>query len=93
MNVIPLRDLAYAQSRRPIPWFEQWVHGLQQALPWIAFAALVLLHWPQAAFEATPSLSERLLAALPAERGRSNVVPMPVSRTEDREQEPVRAYG
>jgi hypothetical protein len=43
-----LRDLAYAQSRRPIPWFEQWVHGLQQALPWIAFAALVLLHWPQA---------------------------------------------
>ena len=45
------------------------------------------------AFEATPSLSERLLAALPAERGRSNVVPMPVSRTEDREQEPVRAYG
>jgi hypothetical protein len=45
------------------------------------------------AFEATPSLSERLLAALPAERGRSNVVPMPVSRTEDGEQEPMRAFG
>ena len=43
-----LRDLSYAQSRRRIPWFEQWVHGLQQAVPWVAFAALVLLHWPQA---------------------------------------------
>ncbi len=31
------------------------------------------------AFEATPSLRERLLAALPAARGRSNVVPAPVS--------------
>jgi hypothetical protein len=45
------------------------------------------------AFEATPSLRERLLAALPAERGRSNVVPMPVSRHDDDEREPVRAYG
>ena len=42
-----MRDLAYAQSQRDIPWFEQWVHGLQQALPWVAFAALALLHWPQ----------------------------------------------
>jgi hypothetical protein len=31
------------------------------------------------AFEATPSLRERLLAALPADRGSSNVVPAPVS--------------
>lgn len=31
------------------------------------------------AFEATPSLRERLLAALPATRGRSNVVPASVS--------------
>jgi len=38
------------------------------------------------AFEATPSLSQRLLAALPAERGRSNVVPMPVSRYEQGEE-------
>jgi hypothetical protein len=45
------------------------------------------------AFEATPSLRERLLAALPKERGRSNVVPMPVSRHEDDENEPMRAFG
>ena len=32
------------------------------------------------AFEATPSLRERLLAALPKERGRSVVVAAPVSR-------------
>jgi hypothetical protein len=32
------------------------------------------------AFEATPSLRERLLAALPKERGGSIVVPAPVSR-------------
>ena len=43
------------------------------------------------AFEATPSLRERLLATLPKERGRSNVVALPVSR--DDEREPLRAYG
>jgi hypothetical protein len=45
------------------------------------------------AFEATPSLRERLLAALPKERGRTNVVPMPASHDEVDEREPVRAYG
>jgi len=45
------------------------------------------------AFETTPSLRERLLAALPAERGRSNVVPMPLSRHGYDEREPVRVFG
>jgi hypothetical protein len=45
------------------------------------------------AFEATPSLRDRLLATLPKERGRSNVVAMPVSRDEQDEREPLRAYG
>jgi hypothetical protein len=45
------------------------------------------------AFEATPSLRERLLATLPKDRGRSNVVQMPVSRDERDEREPLRAYG
>jgi hypothetical protein len=35
------------------------------------------------AFEAMPSLRQRLLAALPAYRGRSKVVTAPVSRDED----------
>jgi hypothetical protein len=47
-EVTMVRDLAYAQSQRRIPWYEQWVHGVQQALPWIAFGILVVLHWPQA---------------------------------------------
>ena len=45
------------------------------------------------AFEATPSLRERLLAALPKDRGSSNVVQLPVSRDEQDEREPLRAYG
>jgi hypothetical protein len=51
------------------------------------------------AFEATPSLRHRLLAALPKERGRSNMVPLPAARIEDAEREPVaewepvRAHG
>jgi hypothetical protein len=45
------------------------------------------------AFETTPSLRERLLAALPAERGRSNVVPMPVASHDYDESAPMRAYG
>jgi hypothetical protein len=45
------------------------------------------------AFESTPSLRERLLAAFPAERGRSNVVPMPVPSHDYDESEPMRAFG
>ena len=46
------------------------------------------------AFEATPSLRERLLDALPNERGGSNVVPMPVvSHHGYDEREPMRAFG
>lgn len=42
------------------------------------------------AFEAMPSLRDRLLAALPADRGRSNVVPAPVSADGRGEDESVR---
>ena len=45
------------------------------------------------AFETTPSLRERLLAALPSERGRSNVVAMPVTSHDYDESEPMRAFG
>jgi hypothetical protein len=41
-------DLAYAESRRRIPWYEQWVHGLQQALPWTGLLLLMLAGAPQA---------------------------------------------
>lgn len=41
-------DLSYAASRRRIPVPEQWVHGLQQAIPWVALAAVMLLHPDQA---------------------------------------------
>ena len=41
-------DLAYADARRHIPWFEQVVHGVQHGLPWIALVSLVLLHPGQA---------------------------------------------
>jgi hypothetical protein len=40
-------DLAYAQSRRVIPWIEQWVHGMQQALPWAWLTGWALLAAPQ----------------------------------------------
>jgi hypothetical protein len=45
------------------------------------------------AFETTPSLRERLLAALPSERGRSNVVAMPATSHDYDESEPMRAFG
>jgi len=41
-------DLGYANARRRIPPFEQWVHALQFALPWAGFVGLVLLHHDQA---------------------------------------------
>jgi hypothetical protein len=56
-------------------------------------AALRLRAGAIQAFEATPSLRERLLAALPAERGRSNVVQMPVTSHDYDESEPMRAFG
>lgn len=37
-------DLAYAASRRRIPVPEQWVHGLQESLPWVGLAGLMVLH-------------------------------------------------
>lgn len=41
------RDIAWADARRHIPWHEQWVHGVQQALPWVGLAALALVHREQ----------------------------------------------
>ena len=41
-------DLAYANARRRIPPFEQWVHAVQLALPWAGFVGIVLLHADQA---------------------------------------------
>ncbi|MBG6082139.1 diguanylate cyclase [Rubrivivax gelatinosus] len=41
-------DLAYADTRRDIPWYEQLVHGLQQVLPWAALAGIVVLDAGQA---------------------------------------------
>ncbi|MED5618938.1 diguanylate cyclase [Ideonella sp. BN130291] len=64
-------DLAYATRHRAIPPVEQWVHSLQLVLPWAAWVALVLLHWPQAMAAvglgtAAPDWSWRLKApALP----------------------------
>lgn len=37
-------DLAYASRRRVIPPVEQWIHGIQFAVPWVGLAALALLH-------------------------------------------------
>ncbi|WP_157268545.1 diguanylate cyclase [Azohydromonas aeria] len=42
-------DLRFAESRRRIPWFEQWVHALQLSLPWAGLAGLALIHHGQAA--------------------------------------------
>lgn len=41
-------DLSYASSQRRIPLPEQWVHGVQQMLPWVGLAGVMLLHRPQA---------------------------------------------
>ena len=37
-------DLRYAQSRRVIPTYEQWVHAWQLVIPWVAWAMLLLAH-------------------------------------------------
>ena len=41
-------DLVYAEHRRRIPPLEQWVHGVQQAMPWAAWSALAIIHRDQA---------------------------------------------
>lgn len=41
-------DLAYAGSHRRIPWFEQWVHALQQSFPWAWLAGWMVVQAPQA---------------------------------------------
>jgi hypothetical protein len=43
-EVIMLADLHWADESRGIPWYEQWVHGMQQAIPWMGLAAVMLLH-------------------------------------------------
>lgn len=42
-------DLRYSASVRRIPVPEQWVHGVQQMLPWTGLAALLVIHRDQAA--------------------------------------------
>jgi hypothetical protein len=41
-------DLSYAASRRRIAVPEQWVHGIQLALPWTALVLLIVIHREQA---------------------------------------------
>ncbi len=41
-------DLAYAHAHRDIPPVEQWVHGIQQAIPWIVLLCIAVLHPGQA---------------------------------------------
>ena len=40
-------DLAWAASHRRVPWFEQWVHGVQQAMPWAWLAGWMIVYAPQ----------------------------------------------
>ncbi len=40
-------DLSYAEHRRRVPWFEQWVHALQQSLPWAWLGGWMLSNVPQ----------------------------------------------
>ena len=41
-------DLVYAERHRQIPPLEQWVHGVQHAMPWAACIALAVIHQDQA---------------------------------------------
>lgn len=41
-------DLRYASARRVIPPVEQWVHGVQQAIPWMVLLVLCALQPGQA---------------------------------------------
>ena len=47
-EVTMVADLGYAHAHRDIPPVEQWVHGIQQAMPWIVLLCIVLLHPAQA---------------------------------------------
>jgi len=47
-EVTMVADLGYAHTRRDIPPVEQWVHGIQQAIPWIVLLAIAVLHPGQA---------------------------------------------
>jgi hypothetical protein len=40
-------DVAYTLGRRRIGAFEQLVHGWLEVLPFIAFAILAVVHWPE----------------------------------------------
>jgi len=47
-EVTMVADLGYAHAHRDIPPVEQWVHGIQQAIPWIVLLAICVLHPGQA---------------------------------------------
>lgn len=51
-------DLRYASLKRIIPIVEQWVHGVQMALPWAGFVTLAIVHREQAL--AVLGLNERM---------------------------------
>lgn len=36
-------DLAHAETRRRVPWYEQAVHGWQQVLPWVIFGSYLAM--------------------------------------------------
>lgn len=36
-------DLAHAEARRRVPWYEQAVHAWQQVLPWVVFGSYLAL--------------------------------------------------
>ena len=41
-------DLVYAERHRRIPPLEQWIHGVQHAMPWAAWGTLAVIHQDQA---------------------------------------------
>lgn len=47
-EITMVTDLHWAEPHRTIAWYEQWVHGMQQAIPWMGLAGVMLLHPIQA---------------------------------------------
>lgn len=47
-EAILVAALFWADETRGTRWYEQWVRGMQQALPWMGLAVVMLLHPTQA---------------------------------------------
>ncbi|HZP87067.1 MAG TPA: diguanylate cyclase [Burkholderiales bacterium] len=41
-------DLSYASKHRQVPAFEQWVHGVQHAIPWMVLVVIAAMRPDQA---------------------------------------------